>query len=139
MLVTKEFVFDAAHYLPFYHGKCENLHGHTWKMHVTVQGKVGPEGMAFDFVKLKEIVMERVIRKLDHQCINDLVPNPSAEHVALWTWHQLRELPLYEIIVWETPTSFATMHAADYVGYEPAPAQPAKQHSGHPKVTLNTR
>jgi len=132
MLVTKEFVFDAAHYLPHYHGKCERLHGHTWKMHVTVKGKLGPEGMAFDFVQLKDIVMQRVIRRLDHQCVNDLVPNPSAEHVALWAWHQLRDLPLHEIVVWETSTSFVMMRAEDYAENRSSISEPAPASAGIP-------
>jgi len=124
MKVTKEFVFDAAHYLPSYEGKCERLHGHTWKLHVTVQGAVGADGLAFDFVKLKNLAMERVIAKLDHQVVNDVVANPSAENIALWIWHQLRDLPLFEVTVWETPTSFATCTAADYAAWKP-PAEPA--------------
>lgn len=125
MKVTKEFVFDAAHYLPNYEGKCERLHGHTWKLHVTVQGPVQADGLAFDFVKLKQLTMDRVIAKLDHQVVNDVVENPSAELIALWVWHQLRELPLHEVTVWETPTSFATCTAADYAAWKPPASAPA--------------
>jgi 6-pyruvoyltetrahydropterin/6-carboxytetrahydropterin synthase len=125
MKVTKEFVFDAAHYLPDYEGKCERLHGHTWKLHVTVEAPVGKDGLAFDFVQLKNLAMDRVVGKLDHQVINDVVPNPSAELIALWVWHQLRDLPLYEVRVWETPTSFATCSAADYAASRPPVEQVA--------------
>ncbi|MBI3818638.1 MAG: 6-carboxytetrahydropterin synthase QueD [Planctomycetes bacterium] len=126
MKVTKEFVFDAAHYLPNYEGKCERLHGHTWKLHVTVNAPVETgSGLAFDFVQLKNLAMERVVNRLDHQVVNDVVSNPSAEMIALWVWHQLRDLPLFEIKVWETPTSFATCASADYAAYAPqtAPAE----------------
>ncbi len=109
MFVTKEFTFDSAHYLPDYHGKCESMHGHTYKMHVTVEGEVQPDGMVLDFVELKKIVKERVISKLDHKLLNEVIATPSAENIAIWSWEQLeKKLPLYEIKVWETPTSFVT-------------------------------
>ncbi len=119
-LVTKEFVFDAAHYLPFYEGKCENLHGHTYKMHVTVQAEKNEKhnisGMAFDFVLLKQTVQKHIIDIWDHQLINDHIENPSAENMAEYTWNILTEkgLPLYEIKLWETPTSFVTYRGGNY-------------------------
>ncbi len=45
MIVLKEFEFDAAHYLPSYNGKCEHLHGHTYKLVVKVDGRPDMEGM----------------------------------------------------------------------------------------------
>ncbi len=109
MLVTKEFTFDSAHFLPDYHGKCEAMHGHTYKMHVTVEGKVQPDGMVIDFAEIKKIVKEKVISKLDHHLINDVIETPSAENIAIWAWEQLeKDLSLFEIKVWETATSFVT-------------------------------
>ena len=109
MLVTKEFSFNGAHKLIGYHGKCERLHGHTWKLHVTIEAPVGEDGLAFDFIELKKIVKEKALAQLDHCYLNDLIPNPSAEHIAIWTWKHLEEhLPLFEIKVYETPTSFVT-------------------------------
>ena len=109
MLVTKEFTFDSAHFLPDYHGKCEAMHGHTYKIHVTIQGKVHPDGMVYDFVELKKLVKLKVVNKLDHQLLNDIIKIPSAENIAIWVWEQLeKDLPLYEIKVWETATSFVT-------------------------------
>lgn len=111
MLVTKEFTFDSAHFLPNYNGKCERLHGHTYKLHVTVEADIEPEsGIAFDFVELKKIVKEHVINKLDHYLLNDIIPISSAENIAIWIWDTLKKagLPLHEIKVWETPTSFVT-------------------------------
>jgi len=49
MLVTKDFNFDAAHFLTKYHGKCEHLHGHTYKLRVTVEGRVQENGLVLDF------------------------------------------------------------------------------------------
>ena len=66
MIVLKEFEFDAAHYLPSYNGKCEHLHGHTYKLVVKVDGRPDMEGMVLDFSLLKKIVQTKVLRKLDH-------------------------------------------------------------------------
>ncbi len=108
MLVTKEFEFDAAHNLKDYNGRCEKLHGHRWKIQVTLQAPVNKNGIAFDFVKLKKIVEEKIITKLDHSYLNDFFSQPSTENIALWIWKELKELPLYEVKVWESPTSFVT-------------------------------
>lgn len=111
MILIKEFEFDAAHYLPAYHGKCEKLHGHTYKLVVKVEGTPDTEGMVIDFVYLKNIVQEKVISKLDHTCLNDLLTQPSAENIAVWVWQQLAEIlrtdkyRLCEVEVWETKTS----------------------------------
>ena len=73
MFVLKEFEFDAAHYLPEYNGKCERLHGHTYKLVVKVEGTPDKEGMVIDFIRLKNIVKEEVLSKLDHACLNDIL------------------------------------------------------------------
>lgn len=109
--VSKEFHFDAAHRLPDYHGSCERLHGHTWRLLVTVEGVLGKDGMVIDFAELKRVAMEQVVSVLDHSYLNDLLPNPSAEHVAIWAWERLAQalhVPLVEVTVWETATSSAS-------------------------------
>jgi 6-pyruvoyltetrahydropterin/6-carboxytetrahydropterin synthase len=109
MLVTKEFTFSGAHNLAGYHGKCEKLHGHTWTVQITVDAPVGENGLAFDFVRLKEIGNRKAIALLDHTYINETIQNPSAENIAMWIWERLTDdLPLHEIRVFETPTSFVT-------------------------------
>lgn len=109
LLVSKDFTFDSAHNLPRYHGKCEHLHGHTFKIRVTVKAPLDTwSGMAFDFMALKKVVSERVVNVLDHTYLNEIIPNPSAEYIAIWIWRNLADLPMYEIKVWETPTSFIT-------------------------------
>lgn len=111
MILIKEFEFDSAHFLPKYHGKCENLHGHTYKMVVKLEGTPDTEGMIMDFIMLKNLVKEKIINKLDHALINDIIPQPSAENIAVWTWEQLvndlhkDNCRLYEVEVWETKTS----------------------------------
>lgn len=111
MIIIKEFDFDAAHYLPAYNGKCERLHGHTYKLVVKVKGTPDEEGMVIDFIKLKNLVKDRVLNQLDHQLLNDIIPVPSAENISVWVWQQLEGLlqsdhyRLYEVEVWETKTS----------------------------------
>lgn len=112
MLITKEFTFDAAHYLTHYKGKCEKMHGHTYKMQITIEGDVKKDGMVYDFVELKKLVRKHVIDELDHAVLNDVIKNPSAENICLWAWGRLsgtiQGAELYEVKVWETATSFAT-------------------------------
>jgi 6-pyruvoyltetrahydropterin/6-carboxytetrahydropterin synthase len=113
MLVTKEFTFDSAHNLPNYHGKCERLHGHTYRLQVTIEAPIEPEsGMALDFAILGDVVEREVIAPLDHQYLNEIIPVSSAENVTLWIWNRLAgKLPrakLHEIRLWETPTSSVT-------------------------------
>jgi len=113
--ISKEFNFDAAHQLTEYHGKCENLHGHTYKLRVTLKGHIDSKGMIIDFTILKNIVKEKVIEKLDHRFLNEIVPKSTAENIALWIWSELKPIltspnyNLYEIILWETETSFVCL------------------------------
>lgn len=92
MRVTKEFTFDSAHFLPNYYGKCERMHGHTYKLRVTVEGKLGENGLLIDFVVLKRVVKKQVLDKLDHQIINDTIEVASCENTAKWIWDQLVDL-----------------------------------------------
>lgn len=102
MRLTREFSFEAAHHLTKLPGGPEPVHGHTWRLHVTLEGPVQKDGMVFDFVKLGEVVKERVLSKLDHADLNTVVDNPSAERVALWVWKALKGLKLLsEVQVWE--------------------------------------
>ena len=119
MLLSKDFTFDAAHNLIHYHGKCERLHGHTYRLRVTLEGQPDAEGMIMDFIELKQIVSERVLSRLDHAYLNDILPQPSAENIAVWTWNELAEnvarenCRLYEVSVWETASSCVTVRKDD--------------------------
>lgn len=73
--------FDAAHSLPGYEGKCANLHGHTYRVEMVIEGPVGEDGFVMDFYRLKNI-LKAVLQDLDHRCLNDLLPNPTAENIA---------------------------------------------------------
>jgi 6-pyruvoyltetrahydropterin/6-carboxytetrahydropterin synthase len=111
MILIKEFEFDAAHNLIHYHGKCERLHGHTYKLIVKLEGIPDNEGMIYDFVELKNIVKEKVVDRFDHSYLNDIIPQPTAENISIFVWKELEVLlkrdncKLYEIEVWETKTS----------------------------------
>lgn len=111
MIIIKEFEFDSAHNLVHYHGKCERLHGHTYKLVVKLEGELDNEGMIFDFVELKKIVNEKVVSKFDHTYLNDIISQPTAENIAIYTWNALVDelkrdnCKLYEVEVWETKTS----------------------------------
>ena len=71
--VTKEFTFDAAHLLVDHEGQCANLHGHTYKVQVTLTGEVGDEGMLVDFGTLKKIVNEAFLEEVDHSFVCNIV------------------------------------------------------------------
>ncbi|MEO8724489.1 MAG: 6-carboxytetrahydropterin synthase QueD [Acidobacteriaceae bacterium] len=90
--VTVDASFSSGHYLRNYRGKCENPHGHNYKVRVTLHGKdLDRAGLLLDFKELKG-VMRPVIEYLDHQMINDLEPfttlNPSAENLAKYFYDQ---------------------------------------------------
>jgi 6-pyruvoyltetrahydropterin/6-carboxytetrahydropterin synthase len=102
MRLCREFYFDAAHYLPNYKGKCEKLHGHTYKLEIVIEGGVKTDGMIIDFAKMKALVETSVIEELDHHALNDLFENPTAEHIIEWIALQLKgKLPVYSIKLWE--------------------------------------
>lgn len=122
MLLRKEFTFDAAHNLIHYHGKCEALHGHTYRLAVVLEGTPDKEDMVFDFCQLSAIVRERVIAKLDHAYLNDILPQPTAENIAHWVWDQIEasvarsNCCLHEIWLWETATSCVVLGTRDRKG-----------------------
>ena len=119
MLLRKEFTFDAAHNLIHYHGKCEALHGHTYRLAVVLSGTPDDEGMILDFCELSRIVKERVVSRLDHSYINDILKQPTAENIACWVWDQIEEevsrpnCKLSLVEVWETRTSCVSLSAED--------------------------
>lgn len=123
MILKREFSFDAAHYLPDYHGKCERLHGHTYRAALFVEGVPDEEGMVMDFVVLKESIRERVLSKLDHACLNDIIKRPSAEYIALWIWKAMMPViddgrrSLKYVQVWESPESSVLIDRSDFENF----------------------
>lgn len=95
--------FAAAHYLTDYQGTCERMHGHNYRLVVSIKGPVESDGMVKDFKEVQQVVEEKILARLDHTCLNDIVSNPSAEHVAAWIWEELkRDLPLVKVTLYET-------------------------------------
>lgn len=135
--VTKEFSFESAHCLSFHKKLCKNLHGHSYKLFVTVgRQELNNEDMVMDFSLLKQIVNEVVVEKYDHACmininsgdlfeielkdilikhnkkIVELPFYPTAENMAKEFYNKIKErlsngLILKEIKVYETSTSYA--------------------------------
>ena len=108
VIVGKEFVFHAAHKLTDYNGKCENLHGHSYRLSVAVEGPVEDNGMVMDFADIGRIVQEKVLSRLDHSYLNDLLGDKSSlEKLAEWVWQALDGvLPLKQVRLWETDNNF---------------------------------
>ncbi|MDR1747975.1 MAG: 6-carboxytetrahydropterin synthase QueD [Spirochaetaceae bacterium] len=112
--VRVEADFAAAHYLENYHGKCENLHGHNYRVLAHARGDTLSEGgMLLDFGALKKALRE-VCGTLDHRNLNDMeifAGNPSAERIAEYIFTELKQLlpeaPLFAVDVYETPGSRA--------------------------------
>jgi len=107
--------FDAAHYLPHYHGKCEKLHGHRFKVVARLEAAgLDETGLAYDFAQLKHYLRE-VLTQFDHTCLNDVPPldkiGPSSENIAATIYDALRpqlsdsSVKLVNIEVWESPTT----------------------------------
>jgi 6-pyruvoyltetrahydropterin/6-carboxytetrahydropterin synthase len=111
--VTKSFSFDSAHQLPWHGGKCRNLHGHTYRMDVSITGPLNESGIVIDFDDISEVVKRNIIARFDHQLLNDYFPNPTAEIVALEFTKLLEAegLEVQRLTLWETPTSSATVEA----------------------------
>ena len=109
--------FDAAHYLPNYHGKCENLHGHRFKVIARLEAAgLDETGIAYDFAQLKQHLRD-VLSRFDHTCLNEVTPldriGPSSENIAVTIYDALQPrfaqspVELVTIEVWESPTSGA--------------------------------
>jgi len=110
--------FSGAHRLRHLHGKCEELHGHNWKIEVSVvSNRLNKEGVVIDFNILKQ-KMEKVLKTLDHTFLNNLPyfsgREPSSENIAKYIFDRLKaELKghpaiLKEVTAWESETSSAT-------------------------------
>ena len=121
--VTVDAGFSSGHYLREYRGKCENPHGHNYKVRVTLQGReLDPSGLLLDFKELKN-VLRPVVEYLDHKMINDLEPfttvNPSAENLARYFYDETNKqlstmtggrVHVKDCTIFETDTSAATYY-----------------------------
>lgn len=89
--LTKEFTFEAAHKLHHHDGKCQRLHGHSWKARIVVKGESlqqeGPkQGMLVDYSDISSVVKPVVEEFLDHHYLNDTLKtdSPTSEYIAAW-------------------------------------------------------
>jgi 6-pyruvoyltetrahydropterin/6-carboxytetrahydropterin synthase len=119
VLIRKSFTFEAAHVLPNHPGKCSRLHGHSYRLDVTLEGPLQAEGpaagMVEDFEVVSRVVKAAVIAELDHRSLNELIENPTAENIVRWVWGRLEpELPLLtELTLWETRKACAVLSKGD--------------------------
>jgi len=119
--VTVEQTFAAAHALRHYKGACENLHGHNFKVHVTIEGdQLDKAGMLVDFLDVKAL-MRQVMQIIDHKNLNEIPPfdeekNPSAECIAEFFYNHMSTglagvpvpVRVSQVKVWETDIQSAT-------------------------------
>jgi len=116
--ITIETHFSSAHRLIQYNGECERLHGHNWKVLVSVSSEMLDNlGMVMDFKILKDKT-KALIARLDHQYLNEIPPfneiNPTTENISKYLFDELSKAINTELIkvsrveVWESPTCFAS-------------------------------
>jgi 6-pyruvoyltetrahydropterin/6-carboxytetrahydropterin synthase len=118
--ITVEKHFEAAHYLRGYRGKCENVHGHRYRIVVKIQAtKLNEIGLAYDFTDVKRHLKE-ILERYDHTCLNDNEPfdkiNPSAENIAATVYRELEKrlsgepVKLICVEAWESPEQGVSYH-----------------------------
>ena len=121
-VLTIEDYFASAHQLRGYKGKCENIHGHNWRVILSVKGDVLNDiGLLIDFNDLKDI-LKKITGYLDHKNLNDIEPftaiNPSSENIAEFIAARAQEeinrinpdLLVESITIWESNTSRCTFY-----------------------------
>ncbi len=110
--------FAAAHYLRDYEGPCSRVHGHNWKVEVTVSAsRLDKIGMGLDFKLIKQAT-NQLMERLDHQNLNELPPfdrqNPTAENIAAWLYRELSGnlntdvIRVASVTLWETERACVT-------------------------------
>ena len=121
--VYREVQFSSAHRLRNYHGKCENLHGHNWRVRLFVtRNDLDETGFVMDF-KVLDAVLKDIMELLDHKDLNSLkefeTVNPTAENIALLVFRMAekkiseidKEVRVYKVCVWESDKSCAIIEA----------------------------
>ena len=110
--------FAAAHQLRGYQGKCENLHGHNWRVTVAVTAdRLNEQGLAIDFSDMRKALRD-ALDQLEHTFLNDIFPfteiNPSSENVAKWIYDHVGKkindgnLEVSSVTVWESESASAS-------------------------------
>ncbi len=120
--VSVQQFFSAAHMLRNYKGKCENIHGHNWKVQVFVSKEgLNKQGMVVDFTDLKKILC-KILSSFDHKFLNDIPyfkkNNPTSENIAKYIYDELlkrldiAQTAYLRVCVWETENSCATYYTS---------------------------
>lgn len=109
--VTCTFTFEAAHRLAWHPGRCRNLHGHSYRLDVSVEGPLDTNGVVLDFDTLQAVVRAQVIDVWDHRDLNEVLENPTAEMLAQRAWQLLTDagLDLAALRLWETGDSWVDL------------------------------
>jgi 6-pyruvoyltetrahydropterin/6-carboxytetrahydropterin synthase len=96
-ILSKQFKFEAAHYLPNHDGQCRRLHGHSWVGYVYIQGTSlhtdgAKQGMLMDFSDVKKVLKPIVDNYLDHWYLNETTGllNPTSECLAQWIYNKIK-------------------------------------------------
>ena len=117
--ISVEQTFAAGHALRNYKGKCENVHGHNFRVQVVIEGeRLDETGLLVDFIDVKD-AMRGIIARLDHVFLNEIAPfdvkNPSAENIAEYFFEEITRgltspvpVRIREVKVWETDIQSAT-------------------------------
>lgn len=134
MKITARYTFDAAHRLcdraltnaenDQLYGPCSRIHGHTYRLEVSLRGDRLVHGMLIDFGRVDAVVNERIIGRLDHRVINDVAElagnTTTAEDIAQWIWSELDSafaedgVTLDEVILYEGDRFSATVSRSDF-------------------------
>lgn len=114
--IKAESNFSAAHHLLNYEGKCENMHGHNWKVEITAKGNsLDKSNIMIDFKFLKS-ELNKTLELIDHKDLNELEyfngESPSSEMIAKFIYENVKKKIscIYSVAVWETPTSCAVYY-----------------------------
>ncbi len=121
LIVAREYHFEAAHFLPNVPDthKCKRLHGHNYKLEVTLSGPVQQSGFIIDFWDMDKVV-QPILDEVDHRCLNDIagLENPTAENITGWFFDRIdvglvgqffHDVGVVAVTVWETDTCKAVL------------------------------